>query len=220
MSLRIRSHLAPLVFAPLRLCGKYFSTPRARNDYATHLPILIGLANTREIRTVLEFGCGYYSTLTFLNRSAFPDLEQLHSIENDPAWAGDIRSSVKDPRWSLNLVNGEIADSFSDLNLELYDLILIDDSKTSAQRSETIRAVSSRQPQRPWIAIHDYEVAEYRKAGSDFKQRHAFKAYNPQTGIVCNNPRDFRFIDRVLRENAKALEPDHLEAWVRCFNKR
>src|ERR1044071_885749 len=74
MNLAIRHHLAPF-FAPLRLCGKYFSTPRAHNDYATHIPILIGLARLREIRRVLEFGCGRYSTLTFLKASAFPHLE-------------------------------------------------------------------------------------------------------------------------------------------------
>src|SRR5689334_1154503 len=43
---------------PLRYFGKFFSAPRAENDYATHVPILIGLARMREIRNVLEFGCG------------------------------------------------------------------------------------------------------------------------------------------------------------------
>src|SRR5215212_3358405 len=90
---------------PLRLCVKYFSTPRARNDYATHVPILIGLARLREIKTVLEFGCGHYSTLTFLNRSAFPDLEKLQSIENDDTWAATVQKAASDDRWTLKLVN-------------------------------------------------------------------------------------------------------------------
>jgi predicted O-methyltransferase YrrM len=142
-------------FAPLRLCGKYFSVPRARNDYSTHLPILIALAHLRKIKTVLEFGCGHYSTLTFLNRSAFPDLERLHSIENDASWAEIIRGVTHDQRWRLQVVDGEIAESVSLLDLEAFDLILIDDSKTSAQRKATIRAVASRWPQRAWITIHD-----------------------------------------------------------------
>src|SRR5688572_32830537 len=103
----------------------------------------------REIRNVLEFGCGYYSTFTFLNASAFPHLEQLQSVENDVAWAETIRESAKDERWILKLVNGEIANAVSSLDLESFDLILIDDSKNSEQRSATIRSVASRQPQRP-----------------------------------------------------------------------
>src|SRR5688500_12640303 len=105
--------------APLRLYAKYFSTPRARNDYATHVPILIGLARIREIRNVLEFGCGYYSTFTCLNASAFPHLERLQSVENDGAWAETIRESAQDDeRWSLKLVDGEIANAVSSLDLE------------------------------------------------------------------------------------------------------
>ncbi|HKN82902.1 MAG TPA: class I SAM-dependent methyltransferase [Pyrinomonadaceae bacterium] len=163
--------------------------PRAVNDYATHIPILIALARTREIRNVLEFGCGHYSTLTFLNRSAFPQVERVKSIENDPSWAHIIREiASNDARWMLELVEHEIADSVWDLDLEQFDLILIDDSKTSTQRSATIRAVARKQPQRPWILIHDYEVNEYRMAAKDFRYRYAFKTYNPETGLVSNKP--------------------------------
>ena len=188
--------------APLRICGKYFSVPRARNDYATHLPILIGLASMREIRSVLEFGCGRYSTLTFLNRSAFPRLERLASVENDAAWA----EVTNDPRWTLKLIDGETSDSVSDLDLEQFDLILIDDSKTSAQRAATIRAVARKQPQRPWILIHDYEVNEYRTAAKGFKYRYAFKTYNPQTGLVSNKLfREAKSLDLYLKHNRETF---------------
>jgi predicted O-methyltransferase YrrM len=217
MSSAIRNHLAPF-FAPLRRRVKYFSVPRASNDYATHIPILIGLSRQREIRHVLEFGCGRYSTLTFLNASAFPHLERLHSIENDDAWAAEMQQTAKaDHRWRLRLVDGEISESVSDLDLESFDLILIDDSKTSAQRAATIRAVERRQPQRPWIVIHDFEVEEYREAASGFKQRHRFRAYNPETGVVANQVNDWKMIDRVIKSNAKSLEPDAIAAWIDSF---
>jgi hypothetical protein len=197
---------------------KYFSTPRARNDYATHVPILIGLARMREIKRVLEFGCGYYSTLTFLNRAAFPHLELLHSIENDASWAETMQVSVDDARCVLKLVNGEIADSVRDLDLETFDLILIDDSKTSTQRASTIRATAAKQPQRPWIVIHDFEVEEYRKAASGFKQRHTFKAYNPYTGLVGNQATDVKSLEQLVKKNSKSLEPDDLEGWICAFS--
>jgi SAM-dependent methyltransferase len=217
MNVRIGRHLAPF-FAPLRLCGRYFSTPRAANDYATHVPILIGLARLREIRRVLEFGCGYYSTLTFLNRTAFPHLERLVSIENDAAWAATVHeAATEDARWTLKLVNGEIADCIRNIDLEVFDLILIDDSKSSAQRAATIRAVAARHPQTPWIAIHDFEVEEYRQAAAGFVQRHRFKAFNPETGVVSNTLANIRILDRVLKEESRVLEPDDVAAWTTAF---
>lgn len=217
MSSAIRHHLAPF-FAPLRLCGKYFSTPRALNDYATHIPILIGLARLREIRHVLEFGCGSYSTLTFLNRSAFPHLERLHSVENDDAWAQTIQEAAQDdPRWSLQPINREISESIAALDLESFDLILIDDSKTSTERAATIRTIARKQPQRPWIVIHDFEVDEYRRAASGFKHQHRFRAYNPETGVVANRISEWKPIDRVVRSKAKVFEPDAIEKWMEVF---
>ncbi|HEY0723368.1 MAG TPA: hypothetical protein VGD41_05175 [Pyrinomonadaceae bacterium] len=218
MSLRIRNQLSPFL-APLRLCGKYFSTPRAANDYATHVPILVGLARLREIKTVLEFGCGNYSTLTFLNRAAFPKLEQLLSIENDVAWAETLRASVKDDeRWRLELVESEISDSVAELNLEAFDLILIDDSKTSAQRAATIRNVVRKRPRHPWIVIHDFEVDEYQRAATGFRERHRFRAYNPETGLMWNNgdgPSRLKTFNRILKNNAGALAPDDIEGWIK-----
>jgi len=208
-------------FAPLRLCAQYFSTPRARNDYATHVPILIGLARLREIKNVLEFGCGYYSTLTFLNRSVFPRLERLQSVENDALWGETLQEVAgKDDRWVLNLVEGEIADAVPNLDLESFDLILIDDSKTSTQRSATIRGTAGQRPQHPWIIIHDFEVEEYRDAARGFVKRYIFKSYNPQTGLVCNNvDSDIKSLNRVLKANSKSLEPDDVRKWITVFSK-
>ena len=216
MILSLRNRFAPLR-QPLRLCVKYFSTPRALNDYATHIPILIGLSRLRKIRHVLEFGCGNYSTLTFLNRTAFPHLERLHSVENDDTWAATIREAAKDDRWTLQLVKGEIADSVPDL--ESFDLILIDDSKTSAQRAATIRAVARKQPQHPWIVIHDFEVEEYREAASGFKHRYRFRSYNPETGVVANQMTDWKMVDRVIRSRAKVFEPDAIAKWMEVFKQ-
>src|ERR1044071_6441271 len=199
MIARLKNH-----FAPLRLRAKLFSAPRALNDYATHVPILIGLARLREIRSVLEFGCGYFSTLTFLNRAAFPHVERLQSVENDVTWAETIHEAAKsDERWTLRLVRGEISDSLHTLDLEAFDLVLLDDSKTSAQRSATIRAVAGKQPQRPWIVIHDFEINEYRRAAAGFKHRHAFKAFNPETGVVSNSLLQLKSLDRAIRARSK-----------------
>lgn len=223
MSQSLRSRIVPLLGplrGPLRRCVNHFSTPRAPNAFATHVPVLIGLGRSRRIQRVLEFGCGKYSTLTFLNRSVFPHLDRLHSIENDDSWAAMIQEAAKhDSRWSLQLVNGEIADSVADLDLEAFDLIMIDDSQSSTQRAATIRAVAGKHPERPLIVIHDFEVEEYRKAATGFKYRHRFRGYNPETGVVGNRVDDLKRIERVIRSKGKVLEPDAVEKWTRVFRQ-
>lgn len=219
MNLRLRSHLSPFV-RPLRRRVKFLSAPRARNYYATHIPILIGLARLRDVRSVLEFGCGHYSTLTFLNRAAFPHLERLLSVENDDEWATTMQEAAQDDaRWSLRLVNGEIAESVGDLDLESFDLILIDDSKTATQRAATIRAIAGKLPQHPWLVIHDFEVKDYREAAAGFKHRRRFRAYNPETGVVGNRVAALKRIDRIIRSKAKVFEPDAIESWTQAFRQ-
>lgn len=211
--------LRRILFLPLRVAKRCFVTPRARNAFATHVPILVGLARVREIRNVLEFGSGHYSTLTFLNRSVYPHLERLHSIENDATWAREMQNSVNDRRWNLKLIDGDIASSVRDLDLEKFDLILIDDSKEAPERVATIRAIANKQPQHPLIAIHDFEVNDYRIAANTFARRHIFKAYNPQTGLLSNKE-DLRvdYLDRLVKRNRKALEPDNVEGWLSALN--
>lgn len=197
---------------------------RAKNDYATHVPVLVGLAMVRRVESVLEFGCGHYSTNTFLNRSAFPHLQRLASVENDPVWGEQIRTAVKhDGRCAVALVTGPMSDAVSDFDLESFDLILIDDSTTSEQRAATIRAIANHKPRRPWIVIHDYEIEDYRRAAAGFSRRHAFKAFNPHTGLVFNTAdscrRELKNLDRSLKENNAKLEPDDVAGWIGAFLK-
>jgi predicted O-methyltransferase YrrM len=206
-----------------RVNGRFFGpTRRATNDYATHLPILVGLARSGTVRSVLELGCGYYSTLTFLNRAVFPDLQLLHSYETDPRWAGAVKASTHtDSRSRLHLVDGQIADSLAETNLESYDLILVDDSETAADRMKTIRTLVDRSPQRPLVVLHDFEVPEYAKVAKSFQHRYAFRVFNPETGVVWQDqPRNrtvFKRIDTVLKKHARNLAPDDVSAWVDAF---
>ena len=196
--------------------------PRSRNDYATHVPVLIGLASMRPIERVLEFGGGRYSTKTFLNRAAFPDLKELQSVENDPVWAETIRKEVKtDVRYKLHLATTSISDAVSSFNLETFDLILVDDSTTANERVATIRALSALQPSNPWLLIHDYEIFDYQRAASNFKQRFVFRGYNPQTGFVSNGRGEQRLkaIEKRIKANSIRLEPDDLDNWLEVFKR-
>jgi hypothetical protein len=191
--------------------------PRAQNAYATHVPVLIGLAAMRRVERVLEFGCGHYSTHTFLQRSVFGDLKALRSVENDPVWAETKRAAVKDdPRCDVTVVNGPMCDAVPAFDLETFDLILVDDSTSAEERAATIRQLAGLHPVHPWIVIHDYEVEAYRRAASGFKQRFAFKAYNPHTGLVSNSafPNALQTLDHHLKSNSSRLAPDDVERWL------
>jgi hypothetical protein len=196
--------------------------PRARNDYATHVPVLIGLAAMRRIERVLEFGCGNYSTKTFLNRTAFPDLRELQSVENDRAWAETMHAAVKnDDRFKLQLVSGAVSEVVPSFKLETFDLVLVDDSSSAEQRAATIRALYALHPSNPWLLIHDYEVPDYQRAASGFKHRFAFKSYNPHTGLVfnCTSHHDFKVLDKLIKTNSARLEPDDVAGWLRVLRK-
>ena len=191
--------------------------PRAQNAYATHVPVLVGLGAIRRIERVLEFGCGYYSTHTFLQRTVFGDLKALQSVENDPAWAEKIRAAVNDdPRCEVTVVSGPMCDAVPTFDLETFDLILVDDSTNAEDRAATIRRLASFHPVHPWIVIHDYEVEEYRRASAGFKQRFAFKAYNPHTGLVSNSefPNALKTLDHRLKSNSSRFAPDDAERWL------
>ena len=196
--------------------------PRARNDYATHVPVLLGLASLRRIERVLEFGCGNYSTKTFLNPAAFPELKELQSVENDRDWGETIRTAVKDDaRCKIHITTGAMCHAVANFNLETFDLILVDDSTTAQQRASTIRALSLLCPLNPWTLIHDFEVDEYRRASSGFAHCFVFKAYNPQTGLVFNSMpnHDFKALDKLIRVNSVQLDPDDVTGWLRVIRK-
>jgi len=196
--------------------------PRARNDYATHIPVLIGLARLRAITSVLEFGAGHYSTKIFLNRRAFPDLKVLDSYETDQNWRHVMSDFTNgDSRAKLHFVDGSMATALEAIDLENYDLIFVDDSESAAERVKTIKALCARRPQSSLVVIHDYEVPEYIKGAQVFRYRFSFRAFNPETGVVWERESRIREmlkqIDRVVKRHAQQLEPDDVDGWLKAF---
>lgn len=217
------SHLSKLKSVVKLVKQRLFGpAERATNDYATHLPILVGLARSVTVRSVLELGCGHYSTLTFLNRDVFPDLQSLDSYETDPVWAATIKASIDtDSRSTLNLVDGLIADSLAQTDLEAYDLILVDDSENADERTKTIRTLVDRRPRRPIVVLHDFEVPAYANVAKSFRYGYSFRVFNPETGVVWEsaprNRKTFKQIESVLRQHARKLQPDDVPGWVEAF---
>lgn len=161
---------------------------RSEDPYATHIPVLLFSPTLRPIRHVVEFGCGRYSTMLFLNRSCFPDLETLDSYEDEPRWAEAIVADAdSDCRLRMHVTPGAVAEAAKAVCCDDYDLVFIDDSTSVGARVKTISAVSAQRPARPLVLVHDFEMPEYRQAAAGFKNRFRFTALNPNTGLVWNS---------------------------------
>lgn len=131
------------------------------DPYATHLPVLREIGRQYPIRRVLEFGAGLYSTPLFLDRTAFPVLESLVSIEDDWAWLQTVKVACPDRRLSLRYGGLFAAQQWVDV--EDYDLILIDSGKEEADRVPVIEWIAGQRPSAV-VVIHDYERTAYQEA--------------------------------------------------------
>lgn len=175
-----------------------------------------------KVERVVELGCGEYSTLTFLNRLAFPSLIALDSWETEQAWLDKIAASAgSDFRLRTGLVIGEMRSAIENIDLEEYDLIFVDDSTSSEERSRTIREIALRRPTQAVVVIHDFEVQAYREAAKLFRHRFIFRAFTPQTGVVWNGGRGLtkalKRAELVIKHHSKTLEPDHVSDWSKVL---
>jgi hypothetical protein len=186
---------------------------------------MVAIASRYRIRSVLELGAGRFSTPTLLNRAAFADLERLDSLENDSEWAKTVKELAgRDPRLDLKLVDGPISAAVANLDFSAYDAVLVDDSTRLEDRVETIKGVAARTGSSTIVLIHDYEVADYRRASARFRNRYAFTAFTPQTGALWNGSLLGRWtmvwLNSRIKFMARRLDPGDVRGWVTSFHGR
>lgn len=196
----------------------------AEELFASHLPVLAGLARLVPVRRVLELGAGHYSTPAFLERGAFCDLETLRSVEDDPVWVDKMSEVVRDdPRVDLVTVAKPMNDAVTKLQVGTYDLILVDDSTGQDERVETIRRVADESVgSDALVVIHDYEWEVYQEAAAKFRRRFKFTALIPNTGVVWNKaPVNFRLLkslNALIEEHSQRTKPQDFLEWVRILD--
>jgi predicted O-methyltransferase YrrM len=194
-------------------------------DYATHVPILVGVGCSSGIARILEFGAGFYSTLTFLNRAAFPDVTSVSTIESDPDWISKVRAAAKDdPRLTIRYAPEPVESLLPELDLGQYDLILVDSSTDAAKRAALVRELAARSDGTGLVVVHDFEIDLYRWAAKGFANRIEYSEFNPGTGILWHAKRDgvkktLKSIKRIISRHAKLLPPDDVESWAAAFRK-
>jgi hypothetical protein len=168
---------------------------------------------------VLEFGAGEGSTLAFLDRTCFPELETIVSLENDADWAQRVVAMAQgDPRLSLKIWRGHMAKAAAEQDLNAYDVIFIDDSRTIEDRSATIAAVAKRRPRRGVVVMHDFEILEYRYAALPFRRNYRVTGLSPNVGVAWNQgrvpKRPMRMLNRLLHGLPGSLQHKDPRSWL------
>ena len=93
--------------------------------HGNHIPILRAIEKIKTIKRVVEFGCGEYSTKTFLDRKHFPALKLLASYETDITWYSKIGSKFEDQRFVLHFIPDSLS-ALPRLPDNSFDLMFVD----------------------------------------------------------------------------------------------
>jgi len=186
-------------------------------DYATHLPILVGLSQSLKVKRVLELGSGMYSTLTFLDSNLFPELTKLDTFDTDAFWAIQVQEWTKgDPRITLRLTQDPMCKVVQEIDLSEYDLVFIDDSTTIEERAATIKRIAESRSARLAV-IHDFEIPEYRRSCSMFRNKYEVRGLNPSTGVAWNSgirKEQLTRVNSIICRNSSMVDLSDVKTWA------
>jgi len=205
----------------------YYYYKRADIPAATHLPVLVMMGKCFKVRRVLEFGAGTFSTLTFLDRAVFPDVEQVVSFETDPSWKQRVEKAAgEDKRLQVVLIADDVDKLAARCDISAFDLVFVDNGPTAEVRTATIAEIARRNNDGTLVVVHDFEIPDYRQASNKSRYRFCFTAYCPHTGILSTPSRidrtmrsKFRHMNKAMTQLAKELDPTDVCAWTRVINK-
>lgn len=217
-----------MVMASLEAVAKYLYcrtlgiAARSEQPYATHIPVLVGVAAAFLPKQLVEFGSGGFSTLTFLDETIFPSLVRLSSYENDLSWMQLIEAKLAgNPRVNLCFFEGRMRDAVSTANVAAADLIFVDDSPSGWERAHTVVALAQTCRERPITIVHDYDMPGIRVACRKFEYRFPFIQFAPQSCAVRNGDgRRMALLESVahkLEEYASHLSVTDARGWAKVF---
>lgn len=197
----------------------------SEQPYATHIPVLVGVAATCLPERLVEFGSGNFSTLTFLDETVFPSLRRIESYENDLSWMQHIDAKLAgNPRVACQFFDGRMRDAVSGANVAAADLIFVDVSPSGWERRHTLMAVARNCGKRPIIIVHDYDLPGVRVACRKFEHRFSFTSFTPQSCAVWNGSLHRKaLLESVacrIEENAPRLSVSDARGWAKVFGGR
>ncbi len=209
-------------FAKYLYCRALGIVAQSEQPFATHIPVLVGVAAACLPQRLVEFGSGNFSTLAFLDETVFPSLRCVESYENNLYWMQQMEAKLAgNPRVACRFFEGRMRGAVSTANLAAADLIFMDDSPSGWERSHTLIEVARKCGERPITIVHDYELPTIRLACRMFEHRSAFTTFTPQCCAVWNgNPHRKALLESVahrLDENASRLSVTDARGWAKVF---
>lgn len=164
--------------------------------YSSHQPLLISVARVMEIRRVVEFGSGLFSTTLFLDTNHFPHLQSLLSFEDNPEWFAKIVAEIvpQEIMYKTHLYKSADGNekcrmcccSEKDallLSAECKaDLVFVDGTSPKWRNSTAIHAKKIA----PLVVMHDAENRRYSEAINAFKYRFLYKKRIPYTALLSD----------------------------------
>jgi hypothetical protein len=197
--------------------------PRSEEPYATHVPILLGVAAACKPELLIEFGSGTFSTLLFLNRAAFPSLRKVESYDNNREWFEQVKGKLpSDASIDLHFFDDEMHRAVGQANTANATMIFIDDSPTDKARVPTIVEVARSCGTQPVVVLHDCDLWRLRLATRKFEHRVVFASYNPQSCVMWNGHperrRAMENVSRIIQKYATSIPATDVAAWINIFS--
>ena len=186
-------------------------------DYATLIPVLVGVSKIFNPRHVLEYGAGYYSTPLFLNREVFPKLVTLDSCETSRDWIEHVQN--------IPTVGGDERLTwwydYSANPDDRYSLVLVDSESEQGKIDLIKRCGLAR---KGVVVIHDTDHGPYYDAVRDtFRNFITFDAQNPYTTVASDWDKSYvedalAIVYDTIYLNA-AVDPTDVNAWIKIFQE-
>jgi predicted O-methyltransferase YrrM len=197
---------------------------RSNEPYATHVPILVGVAAAFRPESIIELGSGDFSTASFLDEAAFPSIRRVDSYENNREWFEQVRQKLPSSgRVNLHFVEGEMYKAVCAANPAAADMIFIDDSPTARARVPTVEEVARSCGTQPLVILHDNDLRRLRFATRKFEHRVSINTFNPQCSVMWHgHPERAAILQRVggiIRDHGASIPVTDIRGWAKVFSQ-
>jgi hypothetical protein len=216
MFLPFRSQATKLYNRSIRLAN------RSAEPYATHVPVLVGVAAAIRPQSLIEFGSGSFSTLSFLDDVAFPTIQRVDSYENNLEWFEQVRQGIPaNTRVHLHYIEGDMYRAVDSAKTPSASMIFIDDSPSAEARVPTVEEVARLCGTGPVVVLHDNDLWRLRLATRKFEHRISFNAFNPQCCVMWHGHPERKLmlqaLNRSIRRHAARIPLTDIRAWQVAF---
>lgn len=159
-----------------------------RETWGSHQKVLRRIGRAADIESVVEYGCGFYSTSVFLDRTIFPSVHSVRSFDSDRKWVDLVSDQLVDDRLEIRLCQ------LKDMpNARCHsDLVMVDCGAywngVSTDYSVRSRLFRRYELSKSIVVLHDVEEPQLADAyhASAYKYKVLFRDKIPQTAVASN----------------------------------